>query len=225
MEEDCTIETYSMLSFGSTCSSPYRVNININGKPLNMEIDTGASLSVMSDTMYQELWGEGGQPSLVKKGVVLRTYRGKEVRPEGSAAVRVSYEGKEYQLPLLVVKGDGPALLGRNWLEEIKLNWKTIKHLTQHKKQLDEILRNHTELFEEGLGTLKGTTAKIHVDPMATPIFHKARPVPYGLREKIELDLERLERAGTIELVQYSEWGTPIVPVLKSDGTVRVCGD
>ena len=25
-------------------------------------------------------------------------------------------------------------------------------------------------------GTLKGTTAKIHVDPTATPTFHKARP-------------------------------------------------
>ena len=83
-------------------------------------------------------------------------------------------------------------------------------------------MRNHTELFEEGLGTLKGTTAKIHVDPTATPTFHKDRPVPYALREKIELDLERLERAETIVPDQYSDWATPIVPVLKSDGTVRV---
>ena len=63
------------------------------------------------------------------------------------------------------------------------------------------------------------------MDPTATPIFHKARPVPYALREKIERDLERLEKAGTIEPVQYSEWATPVVPVMKSDGTVRVCGD
>ena len=100
-----------------------------------------------------------------------------------------------------------------------------IKQLTTHKTQLDEVLANHPELFEESLGTLKGTTATIHVDPTATPIFHKARPVPYALREKIELDLERLERAGTIQQVQYSEWATPIVPVLKTDGIVRVCGD
>ena len=79
-------------------------------------------------------------------------------------------------------------------------------------------------MFEEGLGTLQGTTAKIHVDSTATPIFHKARPVPYALRDKIGQDLERIERAGTIEPVQYSEWATPIVPIMKSDGTVRVCG-
>ena len=83
-------------------------------------------------------------------------------------------------------------------------------------------MRNHTELFEEGMSTLKGTTAKIHVDPTATSTFHMARPVPYALREKIKLDMERLEKAGTIEPIQYSEWATPIVPVLKSDGTVRV---
>ena len=69
-----------------------------------MEIDTGASPSVMSEKIHQELWGEGGQPSLVKKGVVLRTYTGEEVRPNGSAEVIVPYEGKEYQLPLLIVK-------------------------------------------------------------------------------------------------------------------------
>ena len=49
--------------------------------------------------------------------------------------------------------------------------------------------------------------------------------MPYALREKIEQDLERIQKAGTIEPVQYSEWATPIVPVMKNDGTVRVCGD
>ena len=48
--------------------------------------------------------------------------------------------------------------------------------------------------------------------------------IKHALREKIEQDLERLEREGTIEPVQYSEWATPIVRVMKSDGTVRVCG-
>ena len=45
------------------------------------------------------------------------------------------------------------------------------------------------------------------------------------MREEIEQDLERLEKAGTVEPVQFSEWATPIVPVIKQDGTVRICGD
>ena len=128
-------------------------------------------------------------------------------------------------MPLLVVKEEGPALLGRNWLEEIKINWPRIKQLTSHDKRLEEILQKHSPLFGEGLGALQGTKARIHVDPTATPMFHKARPVPYALRENIEQDLERLQKARTIEPIQYSEWATPIVPVMKNDGTVRVCGD
>ena len=95
------------------------------------------------------------------------------------------YDGVEYSLQVLVVGGKGPALLGRNWLDKIKLNWPIVKQLSSHNKRLEDILQKHEQLFEEGLGTLQEATAKIHVDPTATPIFHKARPVPYALREKI----------------------------------------
>lgn len=80
-------------------------------------------------------------------------------------------------------------------------------------------------LFKASLGTLSGCTAKIHVDPSATPVFHKTTPKLYALREKIEQDLERLENAATIEPVQFSEWASPILPVVKEDGTVKVCED
>ena len=147
------------------------------------------------------------------------------MRPEGSLEVKVACEGKEFTLPLLVVKGKGPALLGRNWLEKVRLNWPMIKQLVPMNLELETVVQSYSHLFNEGLGTLQGIKAKIHVDPSATPVFHKARPVPYAFREKIEQDLERLEKAGTIESVQFSEWATPIAPVMKQDGTVRVYGD
>ena len=94
-------------------------------------------------------------------------------------------------MPLLVVKEEGPALLGRNWLGEIKIDWPRIKQLTSHDKRPEEILQKHAPLFGEGLGALQGTKTRIHVDPTATPMFHKARPVPYALRGQTftELDL------------------------------------
>ena len=37
--------------------------------------------------------------------------------------------------------------------------------------------------------------------------------------------LEKLESEGILEVVQFSEWATPIVPVVKRDGSIRICGD
>ncbi|KAK3768858.1 hypothetical protein RRG08_041520 [Elysia crispata] len=41
----------------------------------------------------------------------------------------------------------------------------------------------------------------------------------------IEEELSCLQRDGIVEPVDHSDWATPIVPVRKRDGTVRICGD
>ena len=45
------------------------------------------------------------------------------------------------------------------------------------------------------------------------------------MRAKVEAELDRLEQEGTLTKVQHSDWATPIVPVLKKNGQVRICGD
>ena len=72
---------------------------------------------------------------------------------------------------------------------------------------------------------MKGRTAKIYVEPEAKPRFHKPRSVPYALRGKVEQALEHMVKDGVIEPVECAEWAAPIVPVMKQDGSVRVCGD
>ena len=42
----------------------------------------------------------------------------------------------------------------------------------------------------------------------------------------VEQELDRLVSNGILEPVQFADWASPIVPVLKADGhTVRICGD
>ena len=87
------------------------------------------------------------------------------------------------------------------------------------------MLDSYSDVFAEGLGTVQGVMAAIHVDPTATPQFHKAQPLPYTLKTKVEKELERFEQQEVIEPIQFSDWAAPIVPVIKSDGSVRICGD
>ena len=83
----------------------------------------------------------------------------------------------------------------------------------------------HEAVFKEGLGTLTGYKAKIHIDPTAIPKYFKARSVPYAMKSKIEDELDRLQKKGIIKPVTFSEWAAPIVPVLKADKFVKICGD
>ncbi|XP_063408205.1 uncharacterized protein K02A2.6-like [Mytilus trossulus] len=91
--------------------------------------------------------------------------------------------------------------------------------------ELQDLLRKYPQVFKEGLGTLKGNKARIYVDKDATPKYFKARPVPYALKEKIEKELDRLQKGRNIEKVEFSEWAASIVPIVKPDKSVRMCGD
>ena len=46
------------------------------------------------------------------------------------------------------------------------------------------------------------------------------------MKAKVEEELERLVKEGTVEPVPFADWAAPIVPVLKADkSSVRICGD
>ena len=119
---------------------------------------------------------------------------------------------------------DGPSLMGRDWLAVFCLNWKEIYYIENC--SIQSVLQRFTDVFKEGLGTLKGYEAKIHINPDVVPRFCKARTVPYALRARVEDELERLVELGVIEPVQFADWAAPIVPVMKSDNSsITICGD
>ena len=43
------------------------------------------------------------------------------------------------------------------------------------------------------------------------------------MKAKVEQELQRLQNDGIIKSVSWSEWATPVVPVLKRNGSVRLC--
>ena len=85
---------------------------------------------------------------------------------------------------------------------------------------LEVVLAQYKDVFQEGLGTLNGYSAKIHVDTSARPKFFKARTIPYVYKLRVE------DCLGIIESVQFAEWAASIVAVLKSDKrSIRICRD
>ncbi len=200
---------------------PLKVQVTLDGHKVPMEIDTGASRSLMSEKAFRSLWPKR---KLQTSSVKLQTYSKEPLPVLGAIPVRATYDHQSERLTLLVVEGDGPTLLGRDWLSIIQLDWPRI-HYASH-SDLQVILNKYEEVFEEVLGTFKGRKARIEVDPGATPRYHKARTLPYALRPKVEEELDRLVAEGTLEPVPHSEWATPLVARMKADKkSIRLCGD
>ena len=51
---DSESDVYSVFHVGNYKSDPYKINVNVNSKDITMELDTGASVSLMSEDTYQE---------------------------------------------------------------------------------------------------------------------------------------------------------------------------
>ena len=197
--------------------------MNLNGKQIPMEIDTGSAVTIMAESSFKEIASDPLQESLVD----LCTYSGEKIQVKGEVICSVEYEGKHYVLPIVVTSGSGPTLLGRNWLQHIPLNWpKLFQIILKVDDKLSQLLQFFSDVFKDELGTLQGQKVSIHIDPSVPPKFCKARSLPYAMRGKVEAELQHLQDQGIISLIKYSKWAVPIVPVLKQDKTpVRICGD
>ncbi len=209
---------------GKSSTRPIWVELEVEGQPLTMEVDTGAAVSLISECQLQQVL-PGAKPK--RTNIVLRTYTSEPIPVVGELRVTVQYGTQRKQLTLYVIKGEGPCLLGREWLKSIRLDWKAIGLTTMDKSatRLNTLLEENSEIFKDELGTMEGIQAKLTLREDATPRFHRPRPLPFAVKSAVEQELRRLEEKGILRKVDQSDWAAPIVPVPKKDGKVRVCGD
>ena len=88
---------------------------------------------------------------------------------------------------------------------------------------VEQLLCEYKEIFAEALRKLK--ILNIPVEPNAEPKYFRARAVPCALKERIEIELDRLVKNGVYQQLPQSKWAAPIAPVIKEDGSFRICGD
>ena len=194
----------------------------VNAMPVTMEFDTGAAVSTMSEQQQRDIFLEAQlQPSQV----VVQTYTAESVMVVGVLPVRVPYKGKEYELSLVIVRGNRPALFSRNWLSKVRLDWHSITFHTVLSPELERVLQKYEVVFREELGTFGIPPVHLSVKENCQSKFVLTRSVPFAIKDAIARNIEHLQSLGIIEKVKFSRWATPIVPVPKRDGTFRICGD
>lgn len=211
------------LADGLSHVPPYEVILKLQGVPIQFQIDTGASFSIINEETWEILRSRMSERSLQNCTLTLRTWTESPLKILGQILVKVEYEGIIQKLETMVARGKGPNLLGRNWLKplNISLNINFLSNI----EEISAITKKYSEVFKEGLGKYTGHPVTIYLKPGATPKFLKARPVPYAIKSKVEKEIDRLVHEGVLRSTAFSEWATPVVPIVKKSGEIRLCGD
>ena len=110
-DEEVPLHALSINTMRHRVSQMYET-VHIGGKPLCMEIDTGAAVSVINNEDYKKL---NLQYPLDKTDIILNTYTKEKVVPLGVCSVDVEYKDKSHgPLELYVLNSaNTPPLLGR----------------------------------------------------------------------------------------------------------------
>ena len=124
-EED-PIEPLMAVRSTGKYTPPPKVRVLIDDYSLPMELDTGASRSVISENKFRQLWPDR---KLESSTVRLQTYSQEPLSVMGQVDAAVEYNGQNGTLPLLVVKDNGPPLFGRDWMSVIRVNWAKIHYI------------------------------------------------------------------------------------------------
>lgn len=201
-------------------NKPYFINLAVDNNVIECEIDTGSRISAINEDMYRCLFP---YKKLITDYLYLRSYSGSRIESLGYIEVDARLgDVKSEALRLYVIRGGARPLLGREWMRALKVRQINLNEIIDD-GFVNQLCKEFPEVFCEKLGTCKQPIRLQLTDN--EPVYVRARPMPLALRARVERELTRLEEDGSIYRVDYSDYGTPIVPVVKENGDIRICGD
>ena len=192
-----------------------------------MELDTGSTLSCVSDSVFDKL-----QLDCVVEpcNENLCVANGKFVKASRKAIVSVDFKGKIHVLSLHVVDGKFPSSFGRNWIRVImgddwlaRLVNLAVNQVRSKKDFISSI--KASKLFDPGVGEVSDVSVSLDLKHDSRPKYCKPRPIPFAIKERVGKAIQKMVETGMLKPINHSEYASPIVPVIKSDGSIRLCGD
>ncbi|UYV70739.1 K02A2.6-like, partial [Cordylochernes scorpioides] len=199
-----------------------KINLHVDEYQLCFVVDTGSPVALIPKTIYEKYWKDNRlSPSYLR----LRSFCGKPIKFIGERRVFVKEANQD--LRLIVVDEDiSIVLLGREWLKGLNLDFSRLLSIRQvSESDIKVIINNYANLFSKELGCLKNVHIDFYLKKNTTPVFCKARSLPFSLKKKVENEIDGMVNEGILQPIEYANWAAPIVPVLKKDGSLRICGD
>ena len=99
------------------------VTVEMDGKSVKLEVDTGSAISVIPKKKFDEIFLKR---KLKSTDIILRTFSGEKLTPMGVTYIQVKHNNKMERLPLYVVQKGVAILFGRAWLRKKRLDWTSL---------------------------------------------------------------------------------------------------
>ncbi|XP_022836441.1 uncharacterized protein LOC111363813 [Spodoptera litura] len=193
------------------------IKCQIGGVNLEMLIDSGCKLNIISSKTWEHLKENGVHCSkqTKKPNKILLAYGSTTpLQIRGSFEAEIKTHGKIERATIYVIEGGSRNLLGKDTalrLGVLKLG-SDVNHVEQK--------------TNKPFPKFKDTLIEIPIDSLVKSVIQPYRRIPIPLEEKINNKLKELLDLDIIEEVhEPSSWVSPIVPIIKDNGDVRLCVD
>lgn len=194
--------------------NPMTERVVIGGLLLEFQIDSGSAVSLIPYKVYCCHFNEVPLSNTNKK---LVSFTSDKIETCGVLQLPITYKNNIRTIDLYVVRDSSISLLGRDFIHMFNLELvpviKTI--LSQDNSLLNNLVAEFPKVFSGELGEFNKYSVELHLKPDSKPIFFKARQAPFALKDKIDLEIDRLVQLGILKPVEYSAYASPVVPALK----------
>lgn len=206
--------------------------VELNSTPIKMQLDCASDITIIS----KENWLRIGAPSLskFKSDDPIKSASGHQMKNLSQINCVMTVQAQTKECTLFVSTSSHLNLLGLDLIDlfglgDIPMNAlccavkKTISPSTND--TVEFLSTKFPKLFAEELGCCKKARITLHLKPDSKPVFRQKRPVAYAMLSMVNDELQRLEQAGAITKVDFSQWAAPMMVVRKANGKLRICGD
>jgi len=206
--------------------------VRVNDVRVQFYLDTGAEVNIINKETFENI----GALTLQNYDEVARMYNGQTatflgkgkatfkrrnhmstevfyVAPQGSLNLLSYATMQRLGLYITEAEANQEVLTKQPWALHVKTD--TVASLE----------RVFPDVFQEGLGKCEVTKATLKLKEGATPVYRRAKPVPYASLPVVEQELDRLLNLGVIKPVKHAEWAAPVMILKKPDGSARLCVD
>lgn len=133
--------------------NPFSVDVFINGNTYTFQLDTGASISAISEKFWMQNFS---QHKLVHLNKCLNVYTGEKMLTLGFCKLKIFFNNISKLIDIYVIKNGDAPILGRDFMSSYHLNISQINFCSD--LQIENCIKKYNKLFSPGIGTFNRGT-------------------------------------------------------------------